>query len=336
MGLTRCVIMNTASSAVVDSYLDDCHTSGSDSQAIVAFNGTGPYLIENNYLAGAGENVMFGGSDPTIQGLVPSDIVFRRNHVHKPASWKGVWTSKNLLELKNAQRILIEGNVFENNWIDGQAGHAFNFKSTNQSGTAPWSVTRDVNFQHNVIWKSACGMKVSSAEHVAGTAGLTERIRIAHNMFSDIGATYGGCGTIFQLQYDVADLTVEYNTGWAPNSAIVFYGLPALQRVTIQGNILGRGAYGFKGDNSGEGLKTLATYAPGSLVVGNLIMGAVASNYPSGNSFPASQTAAGLTSTDGVIWALSPTSFYVAAGPNGSRPGPDIQRLQTLIAGVAP
>ncbi|HEY9519346.1 MAG TPA: hypothetical protein VIQ98_08790 [Gemmatimonadales bacterium] len=336
MNLTRCLIMNTATSAVVDSYLDDCHTAGSDSQAIVAYNGTGPYLIENNYLAGAGENVMFGGSDPTIQGLIPSDIVFRRNHVHKPASWKGVWTSKNLLELKNAQRLLIEGNVFENNWIDGQAGHAFNFKSTNQSGTAPWSVTRDVNFQHNVIWKSACGMKVSSAEHVAGTAGLTERIRIAHNMFSDIGGTYGGCGTIFQLQYDVADLTVEYNTGWAPSSAIVFYGLPALQRVTIQGNILGRGAFGFKGDNTGEGTKTLATYAPGGLVVGNLILGAVASSYPSGNSFPSSQTAAGLASADGVVWALQPTSAYLAAGPNGTRPGPDIQRLQTLIAGVTP
>lgn len=336
MGLTRCVIMNTASAAIVDSYLDDCHTSGSDSQAIVAYNGTGPFLIENNYLAGAGENVMFGGSDPSIQGLIPSDIVFRRNHVHKPASWKGVWTSKNLLELKNAQRILIEGNVFENNWIDGQAGHAFNFKSTNQSGTAPWSVTRDVNFQHNVIWKSACGMKVSSAEHVAGTAGLTERIRIAHNMFSDIGSTYGGCGTIFQLQYDVADLTVEYNTGWAPSSAIVFYGLPALQRVTIQGNILGRGAFGFKGDNSGEGTKTLAVYAPGGLVTGNLIMGAVASSYPAGNSFPANQGAAGLASPDGKIWALQPTSAYLAAGPNGSRPGPDIARLQTLIAGVAP
>jgi hypothetical protein len=336
MGLTRCVIMNTGAGAIVDSYLDDCHTSGSDSQAIVAYNGTGPFLIENNYLAGAGENVMFGGSDPTIQGLIPSDIVFRRNHVHKPATWKGKWTSKNLLELKNAQRILIEGNVFENNWIDGQAGHAFNFKSTNQSGTAPWSVTRDVNFQHNLILKSACGMKVSSAEHVAGTAGLTERIRIAHNMFSDIGVTYSGCGTIFQLQYDVADLTVEYNTGWAPNSAIVFYGLPALQRVTIQGNILGRGAFGFKGDNSGEGTKTLAVYAPGGLVVGNLILGAVASSYPSGNSFPASQTAAGLASVDGRIWALQPTSAYLAAGPNGSRPGPDIARLQTLLAGVSP
>ena len=336
MGLTRCVIMNTASSAVVDSYLDDCHTSGSDSQAIVAYNGTGPFLIENNYLAGAGENVMFGGSDPSIQGLIPSDIVFRRNHVHKPASWKGKWTSKNLLELKNAQRILIEGNVFENNWIDGQAGHAFNFKSTNQSGGAPWSVTRDVNFQYNLIWKSACGMKVSSAEHVAGTAGLTERIRIAHNMFSDIGVTYTGCATVLQFQYDVADLTAEYNTGWASIAAIIFTGLPALQRATIRGNILGRGAYGMKGDNSGEGNSTLSTYAPGGVVTGNLILGGIAASYPAGNSFPASQNAAGLASADGVIWALQPTSAYLAAGPNGTRPGPDIARLQTLIAGVAP
>jgi hypothetical protein len=171
---------------------------------------------------------------------------------------------------------------------------------------------------------------------VAGTAGWTERIRIAHNMFSDIGVTYSGCASIFQFQYDIADLIVEYNTGWAGNSAIVFYGLPAMQRVSISGNILGRGAYGFKGDGTGEGLKTLVTFAPGAVVTGNLIMGAVASSYPAGNSFPSNQTAAGLASADGIIWALQPSSAYLSAGPNGTRPGPDIQRLQSLIAGVAP
>jgi hypothetical protein len=334
MALTRCVIANTGAMALVDSYLDDCHTSGSDSQAFVAFNGTGPYLLENNYLAGAGETVMFGGSDPSIQGLIPSDVVIRRNHFTHPASWQGKWTVKNLLELKNAQRLLIEGNVFENHWIDGQSGHAFNFKSTNQSGGAPWSVTRDVNFQYNLIWKSACGMKVSSAEHVAGTAGLTERIRIAHNAFSDIGTTYTGCGSVFQFQYDLTDLTVEYNTGWGPHSAIVLYGLPPMTRVSISGNILGRGGFGVKGDGTGEGTRSIDTYLPGGTFQGNLILGGVASSYPSGNSFPASITAAGLVSPDNILWGLSATSAFLTAGPGGTRPGVDLIKLQQMIGGV--
>ena len=42
-----------------------------------------PFKIVNNYLEGAGENVMFGGADPRIKNLVPSDIEIRRNHFFK-------------------------------------------------------------------------------------------------------------------------------------------------------------------------------------------------------------------------------------------------------------
>ena len=61
---------------------------------------------------------MFGGSDPWIKNLIPSDIEIRRNYIYTPASWKNVWTKKNLLETKNVQRLLIEGNVFDGSWVD--------------------------------------------------------------------------------------------------------------------------------------------------------------------------------------------------------------------------
>src|SRR5205085_8881526 len=62
------------------------------------------------------ENIMFGGAFASIPNLVPSDIEIRRNHITKPLSWKAneptyagkAWTIKNLLELKNAQRVLID------------------------------------------------------------------------------------------------------------------------------------------------------------------------------------------------------------------------------------
>ena len=69
-----------------------------------------PVSIENNYLEAAGENILFGGDVPAIQNLVPSDIVVRRNHVTRPASWRDEkWQVKNLFELKSGRRVLVEG-----------------------------------------------------------------------------------------------------------------------------------------------------------------------------------------------------------------------------------
>src|SRR6478736_4998060 len=48
------------------------------------FNGPGPFTITNNYLEAAAENIMFGGADPGIPGLVPSDIVISDNFITKP------------------------------------------------------------------------------------------------------------------------------------------------------------------------------------------------------------------------------------------------------------
>jgi hypothetical protein len=77
----------------------------------------------NNYLEGAGENLMFGGADPSIPDLVPSDIEIRGNPFFKPLSWKighltyagRPWSVKNIFELKNARRVLAEGNLLEHN-----------------------------------------------------------------------------------------------------------------------------------------------------------------------------------------------------------------------------
>ena len=73
------------------------------------WNGPGPFRIENNYLEAAGENFMLGGTDPAISNLVPSDVIFRGNQLAKPREWRGLkWTVKNLFELKNARRVLVE------------------------------------------------------------------------------------------------------------------------------------------------------------------------------------------------------------------------------------
>ena len=73
---------------ILNSYVSDIKAINADSQAINGYNGAGPFTIENNYLEAAGENVLFGGGDPAVTNLVPSDIVLRRNHLFKPLEWR--------------------------------------------------------------------------------------------------------------------------------------------------------------------------------------------------------------------------------------------------------
>ena len=82
-GQKRGIALNSGSTTIRNSYISDIKAFGQESQAIAGWNGTGPYTIENNYLEAAGVNILFGGADPAIPDLVPSDIIIRRNLITK-------------------------------------------------------------------------------------------------------------------------------------------------------------------------------------------------------------------------------------------------------------
>jgi hypothetical protein len=328
----RCVALNSASTAIVDSYLSDCHGRGFDSQAICGWNGPGPFKIVNNYLEGAGENVMFGGGDPGIRGLIPSDIEIRHNYFFKPLAWKGVWTVKNLFELKNAQRLLVEGNVFEANWVDAQSGFALVFKSENQDGGAPWSVTRDVTFRYNKITNVANGLDI------LGTAGnATEsanRILIQNNLFERVGAPgLGGDGRLWALIGDPSEITYEHNTGFALTTAMM---LDELQKtyITVRNNIITRGSYGIFGSGQGEGTRAIDYYFRASEVTHNVIVGAPSAAYPEHNFFPARLADVGFADLPHGDYRLLKTSPYKGGGTDGRDIGADMDSLNAAIAGV--
>src|SRR6266513_1188334 len=205
VGGRRGVAMNGASVAVVDSYVSDFKENGSDTQALWSYNSPGPVKIVNNFLEASGENVMFGGSDPAIANLVPSDIEIRRNHFFKPLSWitensPNLWTVKNLLEFKNAQRILVEGNIFENIWVAAQIGTLMNAKSVNQGGRCTWCVTRDLTFRYNRGINLENGFSLAGDASEGGFHALrTDRVLIEHNVVAITMPGNGGAGRIFQF-----------------------------------------------------------------------------------------------------------------------------------------
>ena len=87
-GQKRGIALNGRSITIRNSYVADIKAVDVDSQAIGGWNGPGPFTIENNFLEGAGENVLLGGSDPAILNLVSEHVVVRRNHMSKPMAWR--------------------------------------------------------------------------------------------------------------------------------------------------------------------------------------------------------------------------------------------------------
>src|SRR5207247_2173657 len=89
----------------------------------------------------------------------------RRNHLFKPLSWKighptyagRPWSVKNIFELKNARRVLVEGNLFEHNWRHDQNGFAILFTVRNQGGAAPCCPVEAVTFRNNIAPKRTHG-----------------------------------------------------------------------------------------------------------------------------------------------------------------------------------
>ncbi len=330
LGQKRGIALNSASTTIIGSYISDIKGSGMDTQAIGGWNGPGPYLIENNYLEAAGENVMFGGADPKIPNLVPSDITLRLNHIIKPRSWQqpiipkpvataaplsgagslpagtyayrvvarrsigqgitgtseasaqvtstltaagavrvtwtpvqdateyrvygrtagaqntywtlsgtsftdtgaagtagsvptspSTWTAKNLLELKNARRVLAEGNVLEHNWVSGQGGLGMVMTPRNQDGTAPWSVVSDVTFRYNIVRHTAGGMSVNGVDTIYPSLP-GRNIRIEHNLFHDVVSSSGG--RLLIMGNSPENVTLEHNTHFQGGSVVLVHG----------------------------------------------------------------------------------------------------------------
>lgn len=342
----RCVALNSDSTSIVDSWVSDCHSRGIDAQAIWGWNGRGPYKIVNNHLEASSEVFGFGGADPAIQGLVPSDIEFRRNYLTRPMSWKGgPWLIKNLIEFKNARRALIDGNVLENSWPQGQLGWAFVLWSVNQQGSCTWCVTSDVTITNNLIRNVAAGFQLNEQY---GPAIPMQRIAIRNNIMIGVdNPAVNGGGYGFLVQGFIPSLSIEHNTFFVPTISEFQWSSSKtlLTNHIIRNNLTGGGTYSLFASptNSWNAFVDTAT----SMFQGNVVAlgGYYSSGYPSGNWYPPSldslklvgggSAAFAVTSPPGSL-ALAPTSPYKAAGTDGKDPGADVSAVITATNGVAP
>ena len=242
--------------AVIDSYLSDFHcvakTGGCvDSQAIAGGAGDdpmGPFKIVDDFLEAAAESVELGGGAATA---TPTDIEIRRNHLFKPMIWMrgqpgfvgGVdgnpFIVKNLFELKNAQRVLFEGNILENTWGGfSQAGYALVLGPKNQAkgseNVCPSCQVTDITIRYVTISHVASGITMANGlSDNKGAAKDGGRYSIHDVVVDDIQEDlYQGFGTFAQISMTTVDapspplhdVRIDHVTAFPSRSIFIFGG----------------------------------------------------------------------------------------------------------------
>ena len=319
-GQKRGIALNSAATTVTGSYISDIKAVGQDSQAICGWNGPGPFMITNNYLEAAGENILFGGADPAVQNLVPADITIAGNDISKPTAWRGEkWSIKNLVELKNAQRVTIERNTIEYNWQGGQSGFAVVFTVRNQDGRCPWCTVDHVVFQNNVVRHSAAGVTILGTDnnHPSQQASA---IVVRNNVFYDIDRqNWGGNGYFVALVAGPRDVTIDHNTIAQDHAFGIVQadGAPVIGFV-FTNNLAKHNSYGIIGTNHSVGNDSISAYFPASTITDNVLAGGASSKYPDGNSFPSvAQFESQFFTYAGADFRLLPASAWRSAGTDG-------------------
>jgi hypothetical protein len=251
--------------ALVDSYLSDFHCiarSGSctDAQAVNGGGGDapgGPYKVLNNFLEASGENILFGGAAGTT---TPADIEIRHNHFFKPLLWKpgepgfvGGYTGdpfivKNHFELKNAQRVLFEGNLLENCWGGfSQAGFSILLTPGNQGGKCPNCKVTDVTIRYNKISHVGNGIAIATAlpkQKTPSSGG--ERFSFHDLTFDDIDPVaykgFGAFALVGSVEPAVNSVKIDHVTAFPPGSLLqILNQRDKLKNFTITNNLLTAG-----------------------------------------------------------------------------------------------
>ena len=256
------IVLEGMHMAVVDSHIDQMKDDGlGDAQAICVYNSPGPFKIVNNRLEATGENFISGGQEPRIEALVPSDFEFRGNYFFKPDVWNKHapeyngynWSVKNLFELKNAQRVLLEGNTFENSWTDSQIGYAILLTPTIQGSVAEWTAVKDITIRNNFVTDARVFVSMSGARTANAPAfpEQLERVSVEHNIATNIKHR------MIDLNANIAgpiiDLSITHNTllfdpDGSGNAMLSTDGksdpLPVVERFEIKDNIMEHAKYG--------------------------------------------------------------------------------------------
>jgi hypothetical protein len=374
-------LRGVTNAAVVDSYFSDFHcisTTGTctDSHAVsggVSDTQDGPFKIQNNFLESAAEGILFGGGAAT---KTPTDIQILNNHFWKPWQWMpgspnfiggtdgNAFIVKNHLELKNAVRVLAEGNLMENCWGGfSQTGYGIVLSPKNSYGLCPLCQVTDVTIRYVHISHGGGGISMATILSGNGINGFPAlagaRWSIHDVVIDDITTLHKGNGTMFQimnnwLQNPVNSVTINHVTAFPdPGSHImsmgnVNYTTAPMYGLVFTNNLLITGRYPVWNTGGATSCAyfdvpvTSITKCFTTVTFSNNVLAATPlafppSKWPSNNLFPATTDDVGFVNYNngnGGNYELQANSPYTSKGTDGKDLGADIVGLNAALANV--
>jgi hypothetical protein len=271
--------------------------------------------------------------------------VIRRNHIFKPLRWKANdpsydgrrWVIKPLIELKIAQRILIEGNILENSW----SWPAFVFDAGGTPGLS-WIVVQDVMFRYNRM------LNVTAPWQGWTANAPIRRVALLHNLTEEAvdpkagnAYTRGAVGNFVSSKtHPMEDLWIEHNTVARATRGITLSGGSVMPRFTMRNNAFPfgpvvEGHWVWKDPNNKNPDWAVSSVAPERELRRNVAFGPFSS--PRRTKYDEEEfrtldtpQAAGMKS-DG---SLEPTSLLKGAATDGTDIGVDLVKLAATLEGV--
>jgi len=333
-GAHRGIALNGGTTTVKNCYFEGFTGNTQDTQALDGWNGPGPYTITNNYLSAGTEIIGFGGAPVAIYGQHPSNITITNNYLYKDPAWRSAnYWIKNDIELKDAVNVKIDSNVMDNNWSDtgltndssSQRGFALVFTVRANADSEPWAAIQNITVSNNIIRHAGGGINFSG--HDDDGSGSNGNFIIQNNLWVDISSTWG-YGYLFQILNGMQNVTIDHNTAMQTGYLVAFAPTSS-SNIAFTNNVTQSGM-GFAGQGTPTANSTLPVFDPGGYFLDNVVIGGVASQYPSSNYFPANLSAVGFVDATNGNYQLQPTSPYASVATDGSAIGVNVQKLPAL------
>jgi hypothetical protein len=269
---------------------------------------------------------------------------------------------KNIFELKNAQRVLFEGNVLEYSW-PGYSQHGGSIlvggeNAGNSTVNSYVSVT-DVTIRYNRASHTASGMAITNPALMPGVPSLPiARFSVHDDVFDDIspayqnGDTTGAFATVFTYCPITLGCSVAKNISLnhitelitQPTKWLVTVGATTpIQNWSFTNSLVSvnHGLVVIAGGSTGcavgttNAMRIAKCFSPYTMTRNALIGGT--GTWPAGNFLPASATAVGFinySGANGGNYKLLSTSPYHNKGTDGKDLGADISAVNAHTQGV--
>lgn len=280
LGAHRGIALNGSNIIVRKSYFKDIFEPGRDCQAMAGWNGGQNILIDDTYLEGGAQCLMFGGSDSASPEMTCQDIIVRACDFYKNYAWMLLPNQPSIkchFEIKNVKRLLMENCLFQQCWArDWATGVSIMLKACNGENIETWATCEDVELRNLVIRRVGSVFGLIGKNDSNRESDWMRRIKITNILAYDINVdTWKGTGrgVIFtkpcQEYFDLDHITYHTNQhSWMYTSFPST--MPKGPHFGFTNSIVAESDYGYFSESSGVGFTAIPKDWTSSQVEGNV------------------------------------------------------------------